>query len=144
MKKLLAVVTLFISIIGKAQNDTTFLNGKSLKDSFSILTMGTTFVSVRFGEDGNYVMQSLNDNNIEIQGDTIKAIRNLLTIIHQKDSTEAELWKMIITGIDFANQVPDVWKMQVNNCKWLPYIALLNKQGFRETKVKPTKKKPCR
>lgn len=134
MKKMLLLV-LLIPVLVSAQQAPLKDNREKITDtlpigfgSYGISMWGRTFSEQR---DSFYVQITIwQDSTIEITGDTMKAIKLLLSELKKRDSIEENLYMIMRAGVEFLNYVPDYWKNRNNNPKWAKYWALLRKQGY--------------
>lgn len=107
--------------------------GQLTDSSFKIMSMEWGEL---YGRNENRLVYYPTSKRLEIHGDTIAAILNLLTAIKQKDSIYMELYKFVNAGIEFTNHVPDYWKSGVNNCKWPTYLYYMKRHGYVLSKNK--------
>lgn len=137
MKNIFTLILVCTSFLSAAQQ-------KKDSATATFLTMGNSRWAMSYGYSTTKpeaYMMIWDDNQIEIIGDTMQAIRNVIKSIKQRDSIEMSLYDLVGASVDFLNHVPDYWKNNKNNCAWSRYWALLRKQGFYQSKK--SKPKPC-
>lgn len=87
---------------------------------------------------GPVILFSTN-GDVEIRGDTIKAIKWLLRVYEE---SEVKLNKVITSGAEWSNYVPDIFKN--GNCVWVNYRKLMEEQNIIFFKNKTGKIKKCK
>lgn len=101
---------------------------------FNADTMSLEMQSIQFQFYEDWAHFNLEDSTVEIWGDTIKVLWQLVALINQKDSTIKEYAKTVQAGVDFSNHVSDYFKTRQN--KWNQFVAALRKHGYTIQKLK--------
>ncbi len=138
MKKIINIIIILISFSVNAQYgfyaDTTFapktiIRSHIFKSSHSPISDGKNYVSIEI---------SPCEGDIEIHGDTLKAIRLLINRIDQLQKESNEKTDCIRRAVDFENTVPDYL---TNNKEYRIYLAAIKRQGYTSSveKIKPVK-----
>ena len=138
MKKIIIVLILLTTV-----SQASFSQIAISFDSSSIMRWGRSYINDDINDTVNYRITFWQDGKLEVQGDTIGAIKRLFKDLQSKDSTIESMYDFQAAAVDFTNEVPDYWKSFRNNCKWNKYNRELKKQGYITVPLKKTKS-PCK
>lgn len=90
-----------------------------------------------YDDDFNRASIGLETGKIYIQGDTIKAIKQLFAFIKQVTDEREQQAICIQKAVNFTNTVPDYF---CKNKQWKVYQVELKKQGYKTVTIKKPKK----
>lgn len=123
---LLLACTMLCAIPSNAQERKDTITLKDLPIDVPLSTSwGTGF------SDSTVSLTKWDDGRIEIQGDTLKAIRLLFKKLDEANKREFDLWGFVGPAVAFTNNIPDYWKTSKNNKAWSKYYVQLKKLGFK-------------
>ncbi|MEO7048883.1 MAG: hypothetical protein ABI091_26510 [Ferruginibacter sp.] len=134
----LSVLLLICSLNSFCQNDSAFLS----------LNTDTSFgTSISWGlQEGNTNVNFSDDDStgtIQINGDTMSAIRLLIKSYKDIVRQNNENYRFISAAVDFSNEVPDYYRTKLHNCMWPAFYKELRKNGFHQIDKPKKYKDPC-
>ncbi len=94
------------------------------------ILLGDMDIYERSYSDSSVLILILEDDDIQIEGDTLEAIQLMLAELAKARERESILLEVIEKSVDFANNVSEKNKIGANKIFWESYVSALEKIGF--------------
>lgn len=135
MKQLIISIYLLSSLAAVAQKKDSIASG---------YLSGGIILGIGIGNDAKNQITLFSDGRVEIEGDTLQAIRNIFKWVDDHQKEDAELYRendklnaFVAATVAFLNQNPTV--ITANNCNWPRLSKELKRQGYHTVKLKQPK-----